>query len=216
MILLRYMEKNIHSETLRIASGWNAKEASPQPPVISRRPSTDTLTIPIPIEQAKSTRFLENMSASVGILHHDEHFDYAVKRGLIAGAILITHENFSLANHNPALEIIHNPPGESKSEKELYYSQILETDFLENALAQAKTKLTDNYILDIDLDCFKTEKSVHPDNPKLFHSLIKNARAITICLERDWVRLLNMDFNRSLDADCYYKNIIRHIKNALL
>lgn len=52
------------------------------------------------------------------------------------------------------------------------------------------------YILDIDLDYFKGEASVNPADPSLFLKLIRDAAAVTVCRERDWVRLLNLDFGK--------------------
>lgn len=39
------------------------------------------------------------------------------------------------------------------------------------------------YILDIDLDFFRTAKALQPDDPSTFHRLIQNAQIITVALE---------------------------------
>jgi hypothetical protein len=46
--------------------------------------------------------------------------------------------------------------------------------------------LAEPYILDLDLDFFHTHKSLSPDDPSVFHSLIRGALAITIATEPDW------------------------------
>jgi len=47
------------------------------------------------------------------------------------------------------------------------------------------------YVLDIDLDYFRTIKSLTPDDPSAFHDLIRRAVAITIATEPDYVHDLN-------------------------
>ena len=51
----------------------------------------------------------------------------------------------------------------------------------------------ENYILDIDCDYFKTEKSLNPAKSEIFFELLCNAEMITISLETDWVRLLTFE-----------------------
>src|SRR5262245_6019968 len=49
------------------------------------------------------------------------------------------------------------------------------------------------YVLDIDLDYFRTIKSLTPDDPSAFHDLIRRAVAITIATEPDYVHDLRLD-----------------------
>ena len=110
-------------------------------------------------------------------------------------------ENFRrmFRNVNPAVRIVHDPPPDDKRETlAAYYARALETDFLEENLRRAPLPPETPFILDIDLDYFKGEKSVHPENPSLFRELIRKSAVITISRERDWVRLLNMDYGNRL------------------
>lgn len=129
-------------------------------------------------------------------LRHDEHFDFAVRNGIIRSATIVSHVNFAV-DVNPALTIVHEPPvNESLETLGDYYARILESDFLRKNLQQAPLPQGVPYILDIDLDCFKGARSIMPEDPTAFRELVCNAAAVTICRERDWVRLLNLDFGK--------------------
>lgn len=129
-------------------------------------------------------------------LRHDEHFDFAVRNGIIRSATIFSHVNFAV-DVNPALTIVHEPPvNETLTTLEDYYARILESDFLRKNLQQAPLPQGLPYILDIDLDCFKGARSIMPEDPTAFRELVCNAAAVTICRERDWVRLLNLDFGK--------------------
>lgn len=129
-------------------------------------------------------------------LRHDEHFDFAVRNGIIRSATIFSHVNFAV-DVNPALTIVHEPPVDETLETlGDYYARILESDFLRKNLQQAPLPQGLPYILDIDLDCFKGARSIMPEDPTAFRELVCNAAAVTICRERDWVRLLNLDFGK--------------------
>ena len=129
-------------------------------------------------------------------LRHDEHFDFAVRNGIIRSATIFSHVNFAV-DVNPALTIVHEPPvNETLETLGDYYARILESDFLRKNLQQAPLPQGLPYILDIDLDCFKGARSIMPEDPTAFRELVCNAAAVTICRERDWVRLLNLDFGK--------------------
>lgn len=129
-------------------------------------------------------------------LRHDEHFDLAVRNGIISSATIFSHVNFS-RNVHPAITIVHDPsPDESPDTLRQYYARALESDILESNLRRAPLPPDRPFLLDIDLDYFKTEASVHPKDPRVFSGLVRRAYAVSICRERDWVRLLNLDFGR--------------------
>lgn len=147
-------------------------------------------------------------------LRHDEHFDFAVRNGIIRSAVIFSHVNFSV-DVNPALTIVHDPPPDDSTETlAQYYARILESDFLQHNLERAPLPENVPYILDIDLDCFKGARSVMPDDPALFCGLIRNAATVTICRERDWVRLLNLDYGK-LQYGFFLEKVLEHIRNAV-
>jgi len=49
------------------------------------------------------------------------------------------------------------------------------------------------YILDVDLDFFHTDLSLKPKDPSAFHSLIREATAITIAIEAEWTQQCWLD-----------------------
>ena len=142
-------------------------------------------------------------------MRHDEHFDFAVQNGIISSAAIFSHVNFA-TNVNPALQIVHFPPEEGAEEE--YFSRVLESSFLERNLREIS--LRKPYILDIDLDVFKGEKSVSPRDPERFFQLVRDAEEITISRERDWVRLLNMDYGKK-DFAFFLENVLCLVDKAL-
>lgn len=178
-----------HTDTLPAFTHYNENHSEPHP-------------LRIPAEEA-----LED-------LRHDEHFDFAVRNHLIRSATIFSHVNFAI-DVNPALKIIHDPPvDESPETLSAYYAKILESDFLQHNLDQAPLPSGVPYILDIDLDCFKGERSVMPEDPAVFRDLVRNAAAITICRERDWVRLLNLDFGKQ-QYEFFLNKLLELIRSAL-
>lgn len=127
--------------------------------------------------------------SAIADLRHDEHFDFAIKNGIISSADIIPHGNFT-ENVNPAIRVLHEHGKETDPAE---FVRVLESDFLRRKL---ETIPQPPYLLDIDLDVFKGEKSIAPDDPEMFFELIRGAEAVTISRERDWVRLLNLDHGR--------------------
>ena len=91
-----------------------------------------------------------------------------------------------------------------------YYARALETEFLSANLERAPLPHGLPFILDIDLDYFKGEKSIKPEDSSLFRELIRKSAVITIARERDWVRLLNMDYGKTPDF-IFERNLLRMI-----
>lgn len=160
----------------------------------------------------------EDILQALKYLRHDEHFDYALQCDIIHGASFFTHQNFSV-DHDPRLQIIHEAPVDNDlSTLKAYYSQALESDFLLHNLKTANlciNQLPQPFILDIDLDYFKGEKSIQPQNADVFADMIRQASAVTISRETDWVRLLNMDFNRALNSDYFQNHLLSMIRHIL-
>jgi len=174
------------------------------PHVLTLDHHTDTLpafthyneTHPVPHEIKTDRSDRHALEQALGDLRHDEHFDFAVRNGIIASAAIFSHVNCS-RDVNPALKIVHDPPPDDSLETlGAYYARALETEFLQANLACAPLPPDRPYLLDIDLDYFKGAASADPKDPTLFLRLIRNAAAVTICRERDWVRLLNLDHGK--------------------
>jgi len=71
------------------------------------------------------------------------------------------------------------------------------------------------YILDIDLDYFRTMKAINPDNASLFHMLIRCAKAITIATETDYVEMCKIDEDEPITSDRLLAILLDHIHYAL-
>ena len=192
------------------------RELGTPPHVLTLDHHTDTLPAFTHYNEVHGTRHLLRIPVEEALddLRHDEHFDFAVRNNLIRSATIFSHVNFAI-DVNPTLQIIHDPPpDESPETLAAYYAKILESDFLRRNLEQAPLPCTVPYILDIDLDCFKGERSVMPEDPAVFRDLVRNAAAITICRERDWVRLLNLDFGRQ-QYEFFLSKLLELIRNTL-
>lgn len=135
-------------------------------------------------------------------LRHDEHFDYALKYNIISKAFIISHT--PAATEVPdGMQVLYS--GDFPEDEPLnsdcyrqYFDKALEDEHLEQYL---KFLPTENYILDIDCDYFKTEKSLAPAKSEIFFELLRNARMITVSLEADWVRLLTFEDQSAFSAN---------------
>lgn len=101
--------------------------------------------------------------------------------------------------------------------------RILESDYLQRQLGWAEemansiglSSLLDKpYILDIDLDFFHTHKSLVPDDPTVFHQLIRNALAITIATEPEWTQECWLD-STPPQIEAMLQTIDNHVDAAI-
>jgi hypothetical protein len=70
-----------------------------------------------------------------------------------------------------------------------------------------------DYILDIDLDYFRTAKSSNPNDTSLLYKLIRGAGIITIALEPECVKHCRLS-REKITADTLLVDIIKHIAQA--
>lgn len=71
-----------------------------------------------------------------------------------------------------------------------------------------------NYILDIDLDYFRTERSVAPKDTQTFYELIRNAQVITIAMEPYFVVQERLN-GETITSDFLLPRLLEHIRKAL-
>lgn len=69
------------------------------------------------------------------------------------------------------------------------------------------------YILDIDLDAFHNRQAIDPADRTTLYRLIRNAAAITVATEAEWVIELKFD-GEEIDADFLLVRLVEHIKAA--
>jgi hypothetical protein len=69
-----------------------------------------------------------------------------------------------------------------------------------------------SYVLDIDLDYFRTKQAASPGNAGVFHELLRNAIAITIATEPEFVRMERLD---DVTSQYTLDLVLRHVNEAL-
>lgn len=170
------------------------------------------------LTQFYGQHFAQKTDECLNTLRHDEHISFALQNHWIQHSIIISHENFSIDVHPDILILCETPYSEDPMQQLPFYEKSLETHFLQHHLNQAPQELKQfiqagNFILDIDLDYFKSCRSISPENATLFFQLIAKCRCITISMERTWVRLLNMDYEKK-EADYFLKHLLELISQA--
>jgi hypothetical protein len=184
---------------------WAEQDAPPH--VLTLDHHTDVL--------ASGQHFAEPAEAARR-LRHDEHIDYALRHGIIRSSVIFSTVNHA-RDYHPGIQIVnfHNhpeyPTAETRDLLADYYGNALESHFLRQCLDQCT--LHTPYILDIDLDYFKTERSIHPADGAVFAELVRNSLCLTVSREADWVRLLNRDWEQ-IDADYLESNLAELVARA--
>lgn len=152
-------------------------------------------------------------------LRHDEHLDWAVKSGVIERAVIIAHENFTVPA-SPELQVVCDPEWppsqeilDSSAKAKEMADNVLDSAFLDKQLKQAGITSGTNLLLDIDLDYFLTEASLHPKNPESFFEIVRRSPIITVSLERDWVKILRLK-NENISAESILPELIKLIRRA--
>ena len=150
-------------------------------------------------------------------LKHDEHIDWAVKTGMISSAFVIAHVNMTLPADN-RIKVLYDEkfPDEfvQLNEPETFFpfaSKVLDDTFLEpllNGISLGK------YILDIDCDNFLCRAALFPERSAVWKKLIKNACAVTVSKESDYVRLLRLK-GENITADDIVSQLLRLFEELL-
>lgn len=150
-----------------------------------------------------------DLERSVDLLKHDEQIDFAIRKGILDFAQVIQYqglqEKFSIGEEFPEDRIlmIQNfcAVGCSKETHDCscvieHSNQAIESILLNDRLLQTKEYLTNigkqnylnkPYILDIDLDYFRTKRSINPEDPTAIYKLIRASAGITIAKESECV-----------------------------
>ena len=145
---------------------------------------------------------------AVSELKHDEHFDWAVRSGLIEEAFIASH-TCATTPANDKLHICCDPAWPDENEffrdpekyRELADS-VLETSYLFRQFGNLEQY--GKFIFDIDCDYILTSRALMPRDSRYLKQLLSQAALITISLESDWVRLLKYrgeNINSGLIAD---------------
>ncbi|MBR2625094.1 MAG: UPF0489 family protein [Lentisphaeria bacterium] len=139
----------------------------------------------------------ETVPEALDKLHHDEHFDWALRAGIISRAVIISLSPCAVQPEHPALEV-----RRSKDLPDLEAMLNSPEDFREMAGMVLDDRflaplLTDGfphgeYILDIDCDVVMCEAALHPEQSSLIDTLASNAAMITFSREEEWIRILKL------------------------
>jgi hypothetical protein len=163
---------------------------------------------------------------AVADLKNDEQIDAALKLGLFSLAFCINNEHRNTDSEgraivsNKSIYLI-GKECESDCDEKLHAEEVIESLLLGRLIDRANSlALTAGiedvtqvpYVLDIDLDYFRTQSSLSPTDDRVFRTLIRNAVGITIATEPSYVRFGRLD--GKLTSDYALGRVLEHIARA--
>ena len=161
-------------------------------PVLSLDFHTDVLNC-----ARRGVEFPAEALRAVEVLHHDEHFDWALRVGIISRAVIIALSPCAVPPEHPALEVRRS---ELLPEMDVMLNDsaafrpaaemVLDDRFLEPLLADGFPQ--GRYILDIDCDYILCRKALTPERDSLLRRLINGAETVTFSREDDWIKILKL------------------------
>ena len=195
---------SLHHEALIPWSALRARLADP-PALLSLDFHTDTLACTdrgIPAPGPEDGLDPESVRNAVRVLHHDEHFDWALRAGVISKAVILAVSpqigpmpcsglRVLPFRGAPPVQTILNDPESARD----FADHLLSAGLPESAELDF-TRGTEPWILDIDCDVFLTKKAPEYSEDSLFADWVRRAALITVSRESDWVRLLRFPGER--------------------
>ena len=153
-------------------------------------------------------------------LSHDEHIDAAQRANIIDDVFLYQSDNARpnvspfpppqsrTIHHAPVIHM--NPAGTA--------ALTLEKCSLDQFVARIEAttgKLLESidYILDVDMDVFRSERAASPNDPRTWHRFIRNAKLITAALEPKCVKMGLID-GEDTKAYKLFNIFAQHVSNA--
>jgi hypothetical protein len=170
------------------------------------------------------------VAAALERLCNDEHIDFALQTGIISDAAVFSLMGAGICRDYANSKICYvDPCGISKCSTSSRddecqidaYDRVIEGEELLYKLNQinrfipgffTSDRIKKKFILDIDLDCFHTKKSINPVDKSLFYYLINNAEIITIAREGYYVELEKRDDD--INVEYLLEKLLVHIENA--
>lgn len=162
-------------------------------------------------------------------LDNDEHIHTAIQTGIVSRAFIV---NLSCSTYSERGVLYETGSfcgiGCAKTShddgcRSFHSAQVLESIYLDHELAVLNGLAAQDgvpkleagpYILDIDLDYFRSEKAIAPDDPTTFHRLVRNAVAVTLATEPDYVEELR-DEGSKITAEMLLETMIERISEAV-
>jgi hypothetical protein len=162
---------------------------------------------------------------AVSRLRYDEHIDCARRAGLIGKVYLSLGTSDGFYQGQPWVSVfydrcvpscrkrIHDGPCLRKLADEVISDRILAPRIkrIESLEGCRLNELP--FIVDVDLDLFRTTKSVDPSNVQTFHRLLRSSLAVTIARESGCVQSGKLP-GEQIDADFLQEGVIRQINRA--
>lgn len=170
------------------------------------------------------------LTASLEKLRNNEHIDFALEKGIISDAVVFSLMSAGVCRDYANSRICYvDPCCTSKCRRGFHgeecminvYDNVIEGEELIYKLKQVNRfipgffisdRINKKYILDIDLDCFHTKKSINPVDISVFYGLINNAEMVTIAREGYYVELEKKD--EVINEKYLLERLLKHIENA--
>ena len=188
-----------HHEVLNFWAAWRRGHGETVPAVLCLDHHTDVVRAFRDDAAAVGQgvwRSPEIVEDAVSRLRHDEHFDWAVRSGLVREVFIASHTRATVPADD-ALHVLCDPrwPDENEflRDQELcrpLADSVLESDYLFRQFGAIGRY--EPFILDIDCDYILTRRALFPGNAAYFDALLRRAELVTLSLESDWVRLLKL------------------------
>ncbi len=154
----------------------------------------------------------------MALLHHDEHFDWALRAGVISRAVLVTiapqRGKYGCAGmlvrsfpESVAMETLLNDPGKARC----FADCVLTDKFLQPVTKDLDFERTP-WILDIDCDVFLTERAIEFEDVSCFSRLVRNAVLVTLSGESDWVKILRLP-GEEITGEILVQTLLKRCRN---
>ncbi|HDR9798340.1 TPA: UPF0489 family protein [Burkholderia cenocepacia] len=166
---------------------------------------------------------------AIGKLHNDEHIQTAIAAGILSRGFVINlcYETCSepgvLYEAGSICAIGCMKESHDDECTPVHSAQVLETVYLDHELNVLNvmaardgvpTVEAEPYILDIDLDYFHSEKAIEPDDPATFYRLVRNAAAVTIAIEPEYVEDCR-DNGSNITSEALLERMKQHIEASM-
>ncbi|MFC4094815.1 peptide arginase family protein [Euzebyella saccharophila] len=156
-------------------------------------------------------------------LKHDEHIDAAIKAGFFKKALVFCDDSY---NSKPNRIYCINGDVDYDDEPIIVNSRLedeydlgisdenLKNHFRKFDLCMPRDSWINNFVLDIDLDFFKTRKSIETSNNVFFKFLLHKAVTITIAKESKWVNIWKRDYDETISVRFLLDKLMKLIEES--
>jgi hypothetical protein len=166
---------------------------------------------------------------AIGKLHNDEHVHTAIQAGIVSRAFVVNLSHSTCSERGILYEagsicaIGCVKPSHDDACTPVHAAQVLESVYLDHELNALNTVAAQDgvpaveaepYVLDIDLDYFHSEKAIDPRDPATFYRLVRNAVAVTIATEPEYVEDLR-DKDSKVTGETLLERMKQHIAAAM-